>query len=90
MGLQLGEGAVGGELDPAVADVERFGGDVAFPEGAEAFVARDGGEGAEDAAVGGGFEGGRGGLLGDEGGGGGGGYGRGGEGGCGGEGGMRL
>lgn len=28
----LGDGAVGGELDAAVEDVEEFGGDVAFPE----------------------------------------------------------
>jgi len=34
-------------LDGAVGQVEEFGGDVAFPEGGEAFVAKDAGEGGE-------------------------------------------
>jgi hypothetical protein len=50
--------AVGGELERGVGDVEGFGGDVAFPEGWEAFFAADAEEGVEGAAVEGGVGGG--------------------------------
>lgn len=45
--------SVGGEVDGVVEDVEELGGDVAFPEGGEAFLVEDGAEGAEGAEVGG-------------------------------------
>jgi len=38
---ELGDGAVGGELYCAVADVEELGGDVALPQPREAFMAED-------------------------------------------------
>lgn len=43
--------SVGEELDAAVEQVEEFGGDVAFPEAADAFVAEDGAEGVQGAFV---------------------------------------
>lgn len=43
--------AIRGELEAAVADVEEFGGDVAFPEAGEAFFAEDGFDGGDGAFV---------------------------------------
>ena len=45
IGLELGYGSVADELDATVADIHQFGGDVAFPEGADAFLADDGAHG---------------------------------------------